>query len=112
MPDVIWDALWNGEANTADPAIPAADWASEHRAHQFNGGKDATYGGDTIEMDQDYLDVNLLPPARSTPGRPRSSPTAAPSPTIVIRSRNLYTYYQTSPGGSFSGPKKLTSTAT
>src|ERR1700684_1930052 len=28
IPDVICDALWNGEANTTDPAIPAADWAN------------------------------------------------------------------------------------
>ncbi len=46
MPDVIWDALWNGAANTADSAIPAADWADNQRAHQYNGGVSQTYGGD------------------------------------------------------------------
>src|SRR5215831_6645670 len=49
MPDVIWDALWNGAANTADPAIPATDWARHQRAHQFSGGANATFGGDTID---------------------------------------------------------------
>ena len=27
MPDIIYDALWNGAANTRDPAVPATDWA-------------------------------------------------------------------------------------
>ena len=110
MPDVIWDALWNGDANTADPAIPAADWASQQRAHQFHGGADATYGGDTVEIDQDYLDVNVLPPAPVSPGQAALVTHSGAVADYVIRSRNLFTYYQTSPGGSFSGPKKLTST--
>ncbi len=69
MPDVIWDALWNGDANTTDPAIPATEWADNDRAHQFNGGKSETYGGDTIDVDQDYLDVSLTPPGAVNPGQ-------------------------------------------
>jgi hypothetical protein len=57
MPDAIWDALWNGAANTADPAIPANQWDHKQRAHQYHGGANATYGGHTVNIDQDYLNI-------------------------------------------------------
>ena len=57
MPDIIYDALWNGVANTQDPAVPATDWARHQRIHQYLGGQNVSYGGDTINIDQDYLDV-------------------------------------------------------
>jgi hypothetical protein len=57
MPDVIDDALWNGVANTADPNIPATVWVNHQRVHQYSGGHDETYGGYTINIDQDYFDV-------------------------------------------------------
>jgi len=110
MPDVIWDALWNGQANTTDPVIPAADWADNQRAHQFSGGADETYGGDTIDADQDYLDVRLTPPPPVSPGQPALATGGGTVADYVIRSRNLYTYDQASPGGGFAGPKKLTAT--
>jgi hypothetical protein len=109
MPDVIWDALWNGQANTADPAIPATDWAGNDRAHQFNGGNDETYGGDTIDVDQDYLDVSLTPPGPVNPGQPALLTSGGTVSDFVIRNGDLYTYYQTSPGSGFTGAKKLTS---
>jgi hypothetical protein len=109
MPDVIWDALWNGEANTTDPAIPATDWADNDRAHQFNGGNDETYGGDTIDVDQDYLDVSLTPPGPVNPGQPALVTSGGTAADFVIRGGNLYTYYQATPDGGFTGAKKLTS---
>ena len=108
MPDVIWDALWNGQANTTDPVIPATDWADNDRAHQFNGGNDETYGGDTIDVDQDYLDVSLTPPGPVNPGQPALVTSGGTVADFVIRNGDLYTYYQTGPGGGFTGPKKLT----
>jgi hypothetical protein len=110
MPDVIWDALWNGQANTTDPVIPAADWADNQRAHQFSGGANETYGGDTIDADQDYLDVSLTPPPPVSPGQPALSASTGTTADYLIRGRNLYTYYQATPGGGFAGPKKLTTT--
>jgi hypothetical protein len=109
MPDVIWDALWNGEATTTDPAIPATDWANNDRAHQFNGGNNETYGGDTIDVDQDYLDVSLTPPGPVNPGQSALVTSAGTVADFVIRNGNLNTFYQASPGGGFTGPKKLTS---
>ncbi len=109
MPDVIWDALWNGQANTADPVIPAGDWPAGQRAHQFSGGAAETWGGDTIDIDQDYLDVSLTPPGPVNPGQPALLTSGGTVADYVIRGGNLYSYYQASPGGGFTGPKKLSS---
>jgi hypothetical protein len=57
MPDVIDDAWWNGVANTADPNVPASAWANHQRVHQYSGNVNQTHGGYTINIDQDYLDV-------------------------------------------------------
>jgi hypothetical protein len=110
MPDVIWDALWNKTADTADTVIPAADWANHQRVHQFNGGVSQTYGGDTINVDQDYLDVNLQPPGPAQSGQSALRTETGQATDYVIRNRNLYAYYQTTPGGGFAGPKMLSST--
>lgn len=55
-PDDVWIANWNGQATTADPAVPAADWPNHQRLHQYRGGHNETYGGATINIDNDYLD--------------------------------------------------------
>jgi hypothetical protein len=75
MPDVIYDALWNGEANTSDPILPSTDWARHQRIHQYQGGQNVTYGGDTINIDEDYLDVQQ----GVTGGSPQASRAAAQS---------------------------------
>jgi hypothetical protein len=59
MPDVIDDAWWNGVANTADPHVPAGDWASHQRVHQYSGNTTQSFGGYRINIDKDYLDVQL-----------------------------------------------------
>jgi hypothetical protein len=59
MPDVIYDALWNGVANTADPVVPSSYWANHQRIHQYAGGHNETWGGTTLNIDQNYLDVQL-----------------------------------------------------
>ncbi len=55
-PDDIWIADWNGQATTSDPAVPSRDWANHQRLHQFLGGKTATYGKVTLQIDENYLD--------------------------------------------------------
>jgi Domain of unknown function (DUF1906) len=59
MPDVIYDALWNGHANTSDPVFSPGQWANHHRLHQYNGNITRTYGGIQINIDLDYMDVHL-----------------------------------------------------
>jgi hypothetical protein len=56
LPDAIWVANWNGQQNTADPALPANAWASRQRIHQYRGGHDETYGGVAINIDNNYVD--------------------------------------------------------
>lgn len=56
LPDDIWIANWNGAENTSDPVVPASAWASHQRLHQYRGGHNETYGGVTINIDNDYVD--------------------------------------------------------
>ncbi len=55
-PDEIWFANWNGRASAAsDPYVPSTAWVG-HRIHQYNGGHDETYGGVTINIDNNYVE--------------------------------------------------------
>lgn len=71
MPDVIYNGLWNGVADTLDPVVPSGYWSNHQRVHQYAGDHDETWGGTTINIDQDYLDVRLatdtVPAAQEMP---------------------------------------------
>ena len=56
-PDQIWVAEWNGQANTASEYVPSTDWPNHQRLHQYEGGHNETYGGATLNIDSDYVDV-------------------------------------------------------
>jgi len=57
-PDDIYGALWDGAANTSlTPYVPDSDWPSHQRIKQYQGGHNETYGGTTVNVDDDYLDV-------------------------------------------------------
>jgi cell division septation protein DedD len=77
MPDVVADAWWNGAANTDDPVLGTTKWPGHHRVHQFSGNITQTYGGDTLMIDQDFMDVDLPQPAPT----PTPTPTPTPSPS-------------------------------
>ena len=55
-PDDVWFADWNGQQTTSSSSIPASDWSSHQRLHQYQGGHNETHGGVTINIDSDYLD--------------------------------------------------------
>jgi hypothetical protein len=57
LPDDIWIANWNGQQNTADPVLPASAWTPHQRIHQYRGGHNETYGGVTINIDNNYVDA-------------------------------------------------------
>ncbi len=57
LPDDIWAANWNNEKNTADPQIPSTGWSLHQRIHQYAGGHNESYGGITINIDNDYVDA-------------------------------------------------------
>jgi hypothetical protein len=56
LPDDIWIANWNGQQNTLDSAVPASGWSPHRRIHQYQGGHNETYGGITINIDNNYVD--------------------------------------------------------
>ncbi len=57
LPDDVWVADWNGQASATDPYLPAGGWTRHQRIHQYRGGHDETYGGTTINIDNDYVDA-------------------------------------------------------
>jgi len=68
LPDELWIANWNGQKSTSDPAVPAGAWSPHHRVHQYRGGHDETYGGVTINLDNNYVDAATVGTA-ALPGR-------------------------------------------
>ncbi len=86
-PDVIFDALWNGLADTTDATIPRDDWADHRRIHQYRGGTNQSYGGRRLNIDRDYLDV-LLPAYGASPAWTSvpGSGGAGSSPSLAARS--------------------------
>lgn len=66
MPDVIYDARWNGQATTHDAVFGPGEWVYHQRLHQYSGDVSQAYGGVRMLIDQDYLDV-VLPIAGATP---------------------------------------------
>jgi hypothetical protein len=55
-PDELWIADWNNLTSTSDPYVPATDWSNHQRLHQYQGGHNETYGGVTLDIDNDYVD--------------------------------------------------------
>lgn len=78
-PDDIWFAEWNNQATATTSYVPASDWSSQQRLHQYAGGHNETYGGATINIDSDYVDG-------ATADTVAAPPAAAPPPTMSVSS--------------------------
>ena len=65
MPDVIDFASWDNVNSTTNATIPSGDWANHQRLHQYSGGHNETYGGVTINIDGDAMDIGL--PSQTAP---------------------------------------------
>jgi hypothetical protein len=62
QPDDIWFARWNGSsATTGEAAIPDQYWANHQRIHQYQGGHQETWGGITVNIDNDSVDAAVAP---------------------------------------------------
>ncbi|MFF0877145.1 glycoside hydrolase domain-containing protein [Micromonospora aurantiaca (nom. illeg.)] len=63
--DQIWIAWWNGVADTDGGTYCADDrYADQQRLHQYAGDVTETWGGVTMKIDRNYLDVRAgTPPA-------------------------------------------------
>ncbi len=57
LPDQIWVARWDGKANTSTTYLRADGWRPHARIKQYQGGHDETWGGVTINIDRNFLDV-------------------------------------------------------
>lgn len=57
LPDRIWVARWDGVANTSTSYLRADGWRPGGRVKQYQGGHDETWGGVTINIDSNYLDL-------------------------------------------------------
>ena len=56
LPDQIWIARWDGQANTSTTYIGNAGWRN-NRMKQYVGGHNETWGGVTINIDRDFADL-------------------------------------------------------
>jgi Domain of unknown function (DUF1906) len=58
-PDVINYADWDGHATAWSWYMPTTMWTDHHRIHQYLGGHNETWGTVTMDIDNDWLNVNL-----------------------------------------------------
>lgn len=56
LPDQIWIARWDGLANTTTGYVRPDGWPKA-RVKQYQGGHDEKWGGVTINIDRNYLDL-------------------------------------------------------
>ena len=57
LPDQIWIARWDGNANTSTSYIRSDGWQPHARIKQYQGGHDETWGRTRINIDRNFLDV-------------------------------------------------------
>ncbi|MCF6376166.1 DUF1906 domain-containing protein [Nocardioides KLBMP 9356] len=108
LPDRIWIARWDGRADTSTTYIPEDGWRPGGRMKQYRGGHNETWGGVTINIDTNFIDLgagSVPVPEGRCPGTrlgywkyPTLSPTSA-QPTRVKVLQCLLTEQ-----GTYSGP--------
>jgi hypothetical protein len=62
--DAIWIAAWNGTPNIygfSPQYLPDQNWVFAQRIHQYNGGHDETWGGVTLNIDNNAVFGPLAP---------------------------------------------------
>jgi hypothetical protein len=80
QPDDLWIANWDGRANASGSYFPAGAWTEHQRIHQYNGGHDETYGGVTINIDNNYVEGATAGGGTSSGDNPRGSFDVVSSP--------------------------------
>ena len=108
LPDRIWIARWDGNADTSTTYIPEDGWRPGGRMKQYRGGHNETWGGVTINIDSNFIDLgagSVPAPEGRCPGTrlgywkyPTLTPTSA-QPTRVKVLQCLLTEQ-----GTYSGP--------
>lgn len=88
-PDALWIARYDRSPSlTGWTGIPASRWAVHQRAKQYRGGHDETYGGVTVNIDNDRFDGPVATVARpftvtSTSALNARSAPSAGSPVVT-----------------------------
>jgi uncharacterized protein YraI len=87
-PDALWIARYDGVSSlTGWAGVPDSDWAVHQRAKQYRNSHKETYGGVTINIDNDRVDAPVATVGYSyrvtsgTPLNARSGPSAS-SPVV------------------------------
>ena len=57
MPDQVWIAEWNGQADLASAYVRSGSWMPNARVHQYRGPHTETHDGVSIEVDSNYLSL-------------------------------------------------------
>ena len=57
LPDRIWLADWNQRQDTRSTYFATDGWTPHRRVHQYAGGHRETWGGVSINIDSNFLDV-------------------------------------------------------
>ena len=75
IPDAAWIANWNGvEGVFGDPHVSDALWSNHQRVHQYKGGHNETWGGVTLNVDDDYVDGPVVGPTALPAPPPPTTP--------------------------------------
>jgi hypothetical protein len=61
QPDDVWIGHWNNDTSTNSSYVPSQYWANHQRIHQYRGGHNETWGGVTVNIDNDSLDAAVAP---------------------------------------------------
>jgi len=91
LPDRIWIARWDGRANTQTDYIRDDGWLPGRRMKQYRGGHDETWGGVTINIDSNWLDLGKgawapkVPHCNGTTVNFRTYPAIEPGSTLSAR---------------------------
>lgn len=72
-PDQLWIARWCQDLaacdnSTNDPEVPADQWVDHQRIRQWRGGHTETWGGVTINIDNNTVDAAVSPSQLATNG--------------------------------------------
>jgi peptidoglycan hydrolase-like protein with peptidoglycan-binding domain len=58
LPDHMWNAWVNKAADTkGGPYLSDSGWTNHQRIHQYHNGVNVSYGGKTLNIDKNFLDV-------------------------------------------------------
>ena len=103
-PDDIWIADWTGDPVLTDPFVPAADWPG-HRLHQYYGSHNETWGGATVNVDNDVIGGTVagLPGGGNTP-----RPAMLGQPDAVSTAPGTSTTAKLTIGGTAQGSSTVT----